>query len=281
MTSVGKTIPHDSAVGHVTGAAPYIEDLPLRSDELLVSFVGSPVACGTIQSIDVDEALKIDGVIAVLTAADVGSQNVWGPLFHDEPFLADEKVLYVGQPVVIVAAESAGSLAAARKAVTINVVAETPILTIEEAITNDRLIGPSRQIRRGDSTTAIKQAMHTLSGEFRIGGQEQFYLESQAALAIPGEEQQLFIHSSTQNPTEIQTVVAEVLGLQQHQVVCVCKRMGGAFGGKETQAAIPALMVALVAQKTNRAARVIYNKDDDMCGTGKRHPLSRTLESRL
>ncbi len=272
MTSVGKTIPHDSAVGHVTGAAPYIEDLPLRSDELLVSFVGSPVACGTIQSIDVDEALKIDGVIAVLTAADVGSQNVWGPLFHDEPFLADEKVLYVGQPVVIVAAESAGSLAAARKAVTINVVAETPILTIEEAITNDRLIGPSRQIRRGDSTTAIKQAMHTLSGEFRIGGQEQFYLESQAALAIPGEEQQLFIHSSTQNPTEIQTVVAEVLGLQQHQVVCVCKRMGGAFGGKETQAAIPALMVALVAQKTNRAARVIYNKDDDMCGTGKRHP---------
>ena len=272
MTSVGKTIPHDSAVGHVTGAAPYIEDLPLRSDELLVSFVGSPVACGVIQSIDIAEALKVDGVVAVLTATDVGSQNVWGPLFHDEPFLADERVLYVGQPVVIVAAETPASLVAAKKAITITVAAETPVLSIDQALADDRLIGPSRQIKRGDSATAIEKAKHKLSGEFHIGGQEQFYLESQAAIAIPGEDQQLLIHSSTQNPTEIQTVVAEVLGLKQHQVVCICKRMGGAFGGKETQAAIPALMVALVAQKTNRAARVVYNKDDDMCVTGKRHP---------
>ena len=109
-------------------------------------------------------------------------------------------------------------------------------------------------------------------GEFRIGGQEQFYLESQAAIAFPGEEGQLIVHSSTQNTTEIQVVVAEVLGLGQHQVVCICKRMGGAFGGKESQAAIPALMAAIVASKTGRAARVIYTKDEDMCVTGGRHP---------
>ena len=163
-------------------------------------------------------------------------------------------------------------LAAARKAVRIEVNAEQPILKIEDAIANKTLIGPRRQIKRGDPEIAIEKSVHSLSGEFRIGGQEQFYLESQAALAYPGEEGQLFVHSSTQNPTEIQAVVAEVLGLSQHQVVCLCKRMGGAFGGKETQAAIPAVMVALVAQKTGRAARVVYNKDDDMCVTGKRHP---------
>ena len=272
MSSVGKTIPHDSAIGHVTGSAPYIDDLPLRQDELLVSFVGSPVACGTIKSVDFSEAIEIDGVVAAFIAADVAPHNIWGPLIRDEPFLADEKVLYVGQPVVVVAAETPEALAAARRAVKIEVTADQPILKIEDAISNEKLIGPRRQIKRGDPDTAIKNSAHSLSGEFHIGGQEQFYLESQAALAYPGEEGQLFVHSSTQNPTEIQAVVAEVLGLSQHQVVCLCKRMGGAFGGKETQAAIPALMVALVAQKTGRAARVVYNKDDDMCVTGKRHP---------
>ena len=106
MSSVGKTIPHDSAIGHVTGSAPYIDDLPLRQDELLVSFAGSPVACGTIKSIDFSEAIKIDGVVAAFTAADVAPHNIWGPLFRDEPFLAAGKVLYVGQPVVVLAAET-------------------------------------------------------------------------------------------------------------------------------------------------------------------------------
>ncbi len=272
MNSVGKTIPHDSAIGHVTGSAPYIDDLPLRQDELLVSFIGSPVASGKIKSIDFSQALEIDGVVAAFTAGDVNPHNIWGPLFQDEPFLADEKVLYVGQPVVVVAAETPEALAAARRAVKIEVTADQPILKIEDAIANEKLIGPRRQIKRGNPDTAIEYSAHSLSGKFHIGGQEQFYLESQAAVAYPGEEGQLFVHSSTQNPTEIQAVVAEVLGLSQHQVVCLCKRMGGAFGGKETQAAIPALMVALVAQRTRRAARVIYNKDDDMCVTGKRHP---------
>ncbi len=271
MTSVGKTIPHDSAVGHVTGSAAYIDDLELRRDELFVSFVGSPIACGKLISVDFSEALEIEGVAAVFTSEDVGNQNLWGPLCRDEPFLAEDRLLYVGQPVVIVAAETQAALDRARRAVKIECVAETPILDLVEAIEKESFIGPRRRIARGDANDAIDQSANRLSGQFHIGGQEQFYLESQAAIAYPGEENQLIIHSSTQNPTEIQAVVAEVLGLTQHQVVCICKRMGGAFGGKETQAAIPALMVALVALKTGRAARVVYNKDDDMCVTGKRH----------
>lgn len=270
MPSVGKTIPHDSAVGHVTGTAHYIDDLPMRRDELVVGFVGSPIASGTLDAIDVSGAMKIDGVVATFTSEDV-PHNLFGPLFCDEPFLAAGKLLYVGQPVVLVAAETPNALAAARKAVKIDATLAAPVLTIQDAIINDHLIGPRRQIKTGDPDRAIAEAPYQLDGEFEIGGQEQFYLESQAALAYSGEENELFVHSSTQSTTEIQAVVAEVLGLSMHQVVCVCKRMGGAFGGKETQAAIPALMAALVALRTGRAARVVYNKDDDMHVTGKRH----------
>ena len=140
-----------------------------------------------------------------------------------------------------------------------------------ESIRRKKFLGPRRRIARGEVDAQLAAAPHRLSGVFTSGGQEQFYLESQAAIAYPGEQGQMVVHSSTQNPTEIQAVVAEMLGVGQHEVVCICKRMGGAFGGKESQAAIPAMMAALVAHKTGRPARVIYNKDDDMRVTGKRH----------
>ena len=269
---VGKTIPHDSAIGHVSGSAPYIDDIPRREDELFVGFVGSPLASGTIDSIDVAAALKLAGVAGVWTHADVGEHNIFGPIICDEPFLADGNLLYVGQPVVLVAGESAEIVEQAKRLVQIKVTESEPVFEIRAAIKRKELIGPQRQIRRGDPVAALENSTHRLSGEFEVGGQEQFYLESQAAAAFPGEDGQLVVHSSTQNTTEIQTMVAEVLGLSQHQVVCICKRMGGAFGGKETQAAIPALMVALVAQRTGRAARIVYDKDTDMCVTGGRHP---------
>src|SRR6185369_6525583 len=132
-------------------------------------------------------------------------------------------------------------------------------------------LGQPRRIARGDPDEAIAAAPRRLSGVFQIGGQEQFYLESQAAIAYPGEAGQIVVHSSTQNPTEIQHVVAHALDLSLQQVVCFCKRMGGAFGGKETQAAIPAILAALVAHKTGRTARIVYGKDEDMRSTGKRH----------
>ena len=271
MSNVGQPIQHDSAVGHVTGRALFLDDLPLRSDELYVGFVGSPAACGTIDRVDINAAKQTARVVGVYTAEDIPGEKCFGIHYRDEPVLAMDELLYVGQPVVVIAAETQAALEQARRAVKMEVRAGKPILSIEAAIAQQRFLGVPRQIRRGDPQPSIATAPNRLSGVFHCGGQDQFYLESQAAIAYPGEDGQLIIHSSTQNTTEIQVVVAEALGLSQHQVVCICKRMGGAFGGKETQAAIPAIMAALVAHKTGRAARVIYNKDEDMISTGKRH----------
>ena len=267
------SLSHDSAVGHVRGAAPYIEDLPLQEGELFVTFVGAPCANGRLLSVSTSSAEQVDGVVAVLTAEDLPGHNVWGPIFVDEPFLVHDEISYLEQPVVVIAAESLEAAELARKLVQLEVSSEPPVLTIDEADSKELYIGVERFIRRGDFEAAFAASKNKLDQTFACKGQEQFYLESQAALAVPGENGELTVHSSTQNPTEIQKVVAEALGLGQHQVVCITKRMGGAFGGKETQAAIPAVMVALVAQKTGRAARVVYSKDDDMHVTGKRHEV--------
>lgn len=271
MTYVGKTIPHDSARGHVTGKADYLDDLIRYENELIVGVVGSPVAAGKILAVDIDAARNVHGVMAVLTHADVPGHKSFGPLFQDEPVLAIDEVIYVGQPVVLVAAVNKASLLQGIAAVKLSIENRPPILSIDEAITANRFIGVERRIAQGNAALAMENSQHVLSGCFISGGQEQFYLESQAAIAVPGENRQMTLHSSTQNTTEIQKVVAEVLGVGNHQVVAICKRMGGAFGGKETQAALPAAYAALVAMKTGRPARLIYGKDQDIQITGKRH----------
>lgn len=278
MPAIGQSIPHDSATGHVTGTAPYVEDLTPLVDELWVDFVGSPAAAGRIVSIDTEAAQNFPGVIGVYTHRDLPATGVnrFGPIFHDELFLVEEQVSYVGQPVVVIAAESRDAAKRARRLVKIEVEEATPILTIEQAVAAESYLAPIRHIERGDLNAAFADAPHTLAGTFINNGQEQFYLESQACQALPGEQGQLKLICSTQNPTETQAVVAEVLGLPMHHVVCECRRMGGGFGGKETQSAIPAMMVGLVAQKTGRPARVVYNKTDDMIVTGKRHPYRST-----
>jgi xanthine dehydrogenase large subunit len=278
VPSVGTTIPHDSGLGHVTGTAAYIADLPRRADELVVGFVPSPKAAGRIVSIDLERARAVPGIVCLLTVDDLPGARRFGPLFQDEPVLADGEVLYVGQPVVIVAGESAAAVAAARALVSIEIVPVEPILSIERAIALGRFLGPEREIRRGDAAAAIASAPHRLTGVFHNLGQEHLYLEAQAALAYPGEEGQIVVHSSTQGPSETQHVVAEALGIGLHQVVCICKRMGGGFGGKETQASLPAMMAALVAARTGRAARIVYARDDDMASTGKRHGYASAWE---
>jgi xanthine dehydrogenase large subunit len=272
MPTVGQSIPHDSGPGHVTGEALYIDDITPIADELFVEFVGSPTASGKIVSVDVAEAKKLPGVVGVYTYRDVLGHNLFGPVICDEPFLAEDRVDYVGQPVVVVAGETREAALAGRAAVKIEVSAEQPVLDMDTAIQKEQFLGPERRIERGDYDSAWDTSEHKIEGTFESNGQEQFYLESQACIAYPGEQGQIMVESSTQNPTETQAVLAEVLGLGMHEVVVRCKRMGGAFGGKETQGVIPALMVALVAQKTGRPARVIYTKDDDMKITGKRHP---------
>jgi len=272
MSKLGQSVPHDSAREHVCGEAVYIDDMPPLWGELCVDFVGSPVAHGRIRSIDAAAARQAPGVAAVLTWADVPGDNRFGPIFHDEELLAKEIVPFIGQPIVAIAGDSRAAVESAKKLVRIDIEPLPPVLTIDEAIAKKQFIGPTRRIRRGDAAAALACAEHRLGGELRMGGQEHFYLESQAAIAIAGEAGEITVHSSTQNPSEIQAVVAHCLGLPFAKVVCVCRRMGGGFGGKETQAALPALLAALVAFKTRRPTRIVYGHEQDFRVTGKRHP---------
>ena len=269
--SVGKSVPHDAAVGHVQGNAHYLDDLPKLQGELHVGFVGSPIASGKLVRVDYSKASAVPGVIRCFSVDDVPGHNTFGIVVFDEPFLATQEVLYIGQPIVVIAAESLESLGKAKKLIEVECEATIPILTIEESIKRQKFLGPKRKISRGDTSKAIESASHRLGGVYRSGGQEHLYLEAQAAISYPGEQGQITVHSSTQNPTEIQALVAEMLGVGMHEVVCLCKRMGGAFGGKESQAAIPAMMVALVSYHTGRAARILYEREQDMASTGKRH----------
>jgi len=272
MPVVGTSIAHDAAVGHVTGQAHYIEDLPAMEGELWVDFAGAPVTAGRIVGIDTSAALAVPGVVAIYTHADIDGNQHFGPIFHDEVFLAKDRVDYLHQPVAVIAATDRQVARRAAALVRVQCEQAVPLLEIDEAIAAGSYLGPMRRIERGDVESGLASSPQVIEGAFRSSGQEQFYFESQACQAIPGEDHQLKLISSTQNPTETQAVVAEVLGLGMHQVVCECKRMGGGFGGKETQSAIPALMVGLVALKTGRAARIVFRKDTDMIVTGKRHP---------
>jgi xanthine dehydrogenase large subunit len=269
---VGKDIPHDSARGHVTGESIYVDDMPSMSGELVVDFVWSPFAHARIRGIDLEEARKVEGVVGLYTYKDL-THNAFGPIVHEEPLLAEDVCTFRGQPIVVIGAESRAAIDAAKQAIRIDLEELKPILTIDEAIAAGSFIGDTRFIRRGDAEAAIAAADHVLEGVFINGGQDHFYLESQAALVVPGEFDQLTVHSSTQHPTEVQEVIAHLLGIDMSRVVVHTKRMGGAFGGKEAQATHPAAMAALVAQTTKRPARIVYDKDSDMHVTGKRHPF--------
>ncbi len=272
MPAVGKNIPHDSARGHVSGESVYIDDIPLARNELIVDFFFSPVAHGRIRSLELGAARNVPGVVALYTHKDL-HHNRFGAIIQDELLLAEDEVTFIGHPIVVIAAEHREAIAAAKKAITIDIEKLEPIFTIDEAKRRREFIGPVRHIRRGDVDAAFASAENILEGTWINGGQDHFYLESQAAIAQPGEYDQLTIHSSTQNPSEVQEVIAHLLGLPINKVIVLTKRMGGGFGGKECQATHPAAMAALVAHLTKRPARIVYNKDDDMRATGGRHPF--------
>jgi len=272
MPSVGKNIPHDSAVGHVSGESVYVDDMaPLRG-ELIVEFVWSPVAHGRIRSIELHAARSLPGVAGLFTWHDL-HHNLFGPIIQDELLLAEDVASFIGHPIVVIAAESRAAIRAAKAAIRIGIDEIEPVFTIDEAKRRGLFIGRTMTIQRGDVEAAFASAAHILEGTFINGGQDHFYLESQAALAVPGEFDQLHVHSSTQNPSEVQDVIAHLLGLPINKVTVVTKRMGGGFGGKECQATHPAAIAALVAHKLKRPARIAYTKDDDMCVTGGRHPF--------
>ncbi|HEX9162942.1 MAG TPA: xanthine dehydrogenase molybdopterin binding subunit [Thermoanaerobaculia bacterium] len=272
MPVVGRNVPHDSAVGHVTGQSIYVDDIAPAAGELIVDFLWSPLAHARIRALDLEPARGIAGVVGLFTHRDL-HHNLFGPIYKDEILLAEDECTFRGQPIVVIAAETSQAIHEAKKAIRLDLEALKPILTIDDAISARSFFPDPRVIRRGDAEGGFGFADHIIEGVFENQGQDHFYLESQAAIAYPGEHGQLAVHSSTQNPTEVQEVIAHLLGLQMNEVVVLTKRMGGAFGGKECQATHPAVIASLVAQKTKRPARIVYNKDDDMHVTGKRHPF--------
>ncbi len=269
--SVTKPLPHDTALEHVTGRARYVDDIPAPADCLHLCFGLSAVAAGTITGMDLDSVRQAPGVVAVLTAEDLPHANDVSPSAHDEPLLADGTVHYVGQPVFLVVADSH---LAARKAAAlgkVQVAEDTPILTIEDALAADsRFEDGPRIYAKGDVDDALAAAPHRLTGRLDMGGQEHFYLEGQVALAMPGESD-MVVHSSSQHPTEIQHKVAEALGVPFHGVRVEVRRMGGGFGGKESQGNALAVACAVAAQVTGRPCKMRYDRDDDFIITGKRH----------
>jgi xanthine dehydrogenase large subunit len=269
---VRKPLPHDAARLHVTGEARYIDDIPTPANCLHLAFGVSPVARGAITSLDLDPVRAAPGVVAVLLAADLPFENDTSAGAHDEPLLAVERVNFVGQPIFLVAATSHHAARFAARQAVMAFDEEEPILTIEAALAADSRFeeGP-RVYSKGDAAAAIAAAPKRLTGRIEMGGQEHFYLEGQAALAMPQEGGDMIVSSSTQHPTEIQHKVAEAIGKPMHAVRVETRRMGGGFGGKESQGNPLAVACAVVARQTGRPAKMRYDRDDDMIITGKRH----------
>ena len=270
--SVAKSTTHDAAHLHVTGLARYIDDIPSPRDTLHLAFGQSAIAHGRITSIDLSVVRAADGVVAVLTADDLPAANDVSPSLHDEPLLAEGTVHYVGQPIFVVAATSH---LAARKAAKLGKIGYdelAPLFSYEDAMeANSRFEEGPRIYNKGDAATAITGAAHVIEGTLDMGGQEHFYLESQAAMAQPQDNGDVIVNSSTQHPTEIQHKVADALGVPMHAVRVECRRMGGAFGGKESQGNALACACAIIAVQTGRTCKMRYDRDDDMVITGKRH----------
>ncbi|MBH47159.1 MAG: xanthine dehydrogenase molybdopterin binding subunit [Halobacteriovorax sp.] len=262
---------HDSAHTHVAGTSEFVDDRPIMRGELFMDVVYSTHAHAKF-TLDYSEALKDEDVVAVYTAADV-HHNVWGTIFKDQPLIAKDVVQYAGEAVALVVAKTTVAAQYAKQKVKVNYQDLPAVLSINDAKKHNSYIADKRFIERGDIKSAFAKAKHTLSGEVVIQGHDHFYLESQVAIAYPLEDGQVEVHSSSQHPTETQHVVAHCLGLDAKDVVVQVKRMGGGFGGKESQAAPIAAMAALGAIKLNRPVRLCLTKDDDMVMTGKRNPF--------
>ena len=267
---IGKPLAHDSAALHVTGAAPYIDDLPEIDGTLHVApGYAKDAACGKISKLDLTAVRAAAGVVAVLTADDIPHHNDCSPVgAEDDPILAKTRLEFHGQVIFAVVAKTHAQARAAAQLAVIEIDAEKPVVNIAQSQTD---LLPSYAFTSKDVATKLKQSAHQLKGALKVGGQEHFYLEGQVAYAIPQENGGMFVHSSTQHPTEIQHCVAEMLGLDDAQVTCECRRMGGGFGGKESQAAQWAALAALAAYKTGHPAKCRLDRDDDMMMTGKRH----------
>ncbi|MBI3230633.1 MAG: xanthine dehydrogenase molybdopterin binding subunit [Burkholderiales bacterium] len=271
FAEVGVSRKHESGQLHVLGEARYTDDIPEAHGTLHAALGLSTKAHATISDIDLSAVAAAPGVVKVLTASDIIGANECGPIIHDDPILASDTVQYVGQPIFIVVAESH---LAARKATRLAKISYQDLpahLTPQQAHAAQSYVLPAIAIKRGEVEAAFASAPHIARGEFELGGQEQFYLEGQIAYALPQEDGGLLVYCSTQHPSEMQHVIAHALARHAHQIEVQCRRMGGGFGGKESQSALWAASAALAATLLQRPVKLRADRDDDMLVTGKRH----------
>jgi len=264
-------IHHDSAVSHVTGEAVFVDDM-IVSERLLVGrVVTSPHAHARIRRFNLDAARAVPGVHAVLSAEDIPGHNQMGPVVKDEPCLSAGLVEFAGQAVFLIAAETEALCRTAEALIEVDYELLSAVVTLPAAMSQGMLLGAPRRIDRGDVVGGLAGSPHRVSGELNSGAQEHWYLETQVALCIPGEGHEISVYSSTQHPSETQAIVADVLGLGKNDVVVEVRRLGGGFGGKETQANHTACWCALLSGATGRPVKIRLFRDDDMIMTGKRH----------
>jgi xanthine dehydrogenase large subunit len=270
----GTSPAHESAVAHVAGTATYVDDIPEVRGTLYAAPILSTVAHGTLRGVDAGVALTLAGVRGVILARDIPGDPMLAAFAGDEPIFATDTVQHIGQVVGVVVADSVMQARHAARQVKLDIEALPAVLTIQDALAAQSYVLPPVFVKRGDAALALSRATHTLHGTLEVGGQEHFYLEGQVAYVLPQEQNQWLIYSSTQHPGEVQHWVAHALGLDNHAVRVECRRMGGGFGGKETQAGHLAVWAAIAAHKLKCPIKLRLDRDDDFLITGKRHPFA-------
>ncbi len=273
-SAMGVSRIHESARAQVAGTATYIDDIPEARGTLHAAPILSPVAHGRLRGVNAQAAQALPGVRGVVLAADIPGDPLLATFVHDEPIFALDTVQHVGQVIGLVVADSAMAARRAARQVQIDIDPLPAWLDARAAHAAQSYVLPPVVVRRGAADTALAASRHVLDGQLEVGGQEHFYLEGQVAYALPLEQGQWRIHSSTQHPGEVQHWVAHALGLGSHAVTVECRRMGGGFGGKETQAGHMAVWAALAARKFRAPVKLRLDRDDDFMVTGKRHPFS-------
>jgi len=272
--AAGQSRSHESARAQVAGQAHYVDDIAEVRGTLHAAPVCSPVAHGILRKLDASAALAMPGVRAVIDASDVPGDPTLAAFGHDEPVFALDTVQFVGQVVALVIADDVMTARRAARLVKLDIEPLPAVLSVHEAHALEHYVLPEVHVKRGDAKAALQHAPHTIEGQFEVGGQEHFYLEGQIAYVLPLEQQQWWIYSSTQHPGEVQHWVGHALGIANHAVTVECRRMGGGFGGKETQAGHLAVWAAVAANKLQCPVKLRLDRDDDFLITGKRHPFA-------
>lgn len=275
----GVSRPHESARAQVAGGATYVDDIPEIKGTLHAAPILSTVAHGVLKGVDTTAALAMPGVRGVVLTGDIPGDPLLATFVHDEPIFARGKVEHVGQVIGLVVADTVMQARRAARKVQLDIETLPAILTPRDAHAAQSYVLPQVVVRRGEPEAALAKSAHTLKGQLEVGGQEHFYLEGQVAYALPLEQDQWWIYSSTQHPGEVQHWVAHALGLENNAVTVECRRMGGGFGGKETQAGHVAVWAALAARKLKRPVKLRLDRDDDFMVTGKRHPFAYDYEA--